>query len=461
MTRVRDLNFAAFRNSAHYILYWASANRRLDSNHALAYAVDLANQHNLPVLMYEALTCEHPWANDRFHTFVLEGVPDNARRAKELGIGYCFYLRKTLADPNHVLYRLAEHAGAVVTDDYPSYIPNLYNVSVPQKIGVPYYAVEASCIAPTTGKQEYAAYTIRPRIHKVLEEHMVPVPPLRVKKKYSEAPPLFHTEVTREKIPSLIADSEIDHSVPASSKYKGGRVEALKRMQDFLEHNLRRYAMYSSKPSEKATSRLSAYLHFGHISALEIALAAREYAEQHKLMAAEFLEELIVRRELAFNFARYGPDPTKLAALPEWARKTLEKHAKDKRDTVYSRDQFDRALTHDPLWNACQQELLREGSIHGYYRMYWGKKIIEWSATHQEALDTMIYLNDRYALDGRDPNTYTNILWCFGLHDRPWSERSIFGMVRYMSLEGMKRKTNVDAYIQSQQAPERTLFDEV
>jgi deoxyribodipyrimidine photo-lyase len=156
---------------------------------------------------------------------------------------------------------------------------------------------------------------------------------------------------------------------------------------------------------------------------------------------------LIVRRELAFNFVRFSSSLDSLDALPSWARDSLSKHAADRRDPTYTREEFERAQTHDALWNATQTELLTRGVIHGYYRMYWGKKIIEWSATHQDALQTMIYLHDRYALDGRDPNTYTNILWCFGLHDRPWFERAVFGMVRYMNLQGMERKTNVEVYI--------------
>src|SRR5581483_12020778 len=164
----------------------------------------------------------------------------------------------------------------------------------------------------------------------------------------------------------------------------------------------------------------------------------------------EFLEELIVRRELAFNFARFSSKLDSLDALPDWAQATLRKHDRDKREFVYTRDQFECAETHDALWNATQRELLRTGKIHGYYRMYWGKKIIEWSPSHAEALATMIFMHDKYALDGRDPNTYTNILWCFGLHDRPWFERPIFGLVRYMALSGMQRKTDVEAYIQEQ-----------
>ena len=183
----------------------------------------------------------------------------------------------------------------------------------------------------------------------------------------------------------------------------------------------------SNEPSAHATSGLSPYLHFGQISSLEVALAARAYADEHKLIADEFLEELIVRRELAFNFARFARAVDSLEVLPDWARDTIAKHRRDRRDPVYSPEQFERAETHDPLWNATQKELLLRGTIHGYYRMYWGKKIIEWSPSCEDALATMIYLHDRYALDGRDPNTYTNILWCFGLHDRPWPERPIFG----------------------------------
>jgi deoxyribodipyrimidine photo-lyase len=288
---------------------------------------------------------------------------------------------------------------------------------------------------------------IRPKIHKLLPKYLEPVTQIKLTHRWPGKTFSFHTEVEEANIGKLVASSEIDHSVPPSPKFRGGRKEALKRLQDFLKHNLSRYARQSREPSEKATSQLSPYLHFGYISSLEIALAVRDYARERKLIADEFLEELIVRRELAFNFARFGPASDKITSLPDWAQKALAKHAKDSRDPVYTREQFEHAETHDELWNACQRELLRDGIIHGYYRMYWGKKIIEWSRTPEQALDTMIYLNDRYAMDGRDPNTYTNILWCFGLHDRPWAERPIFGMVRYMSLDGMQRKTDVDSYI--------------
>ena len=236
--------------------------------------------------------------------------------------------------------------------------------------------------------------------------------------------------------------------MPASTAFRGGRCRAEERLATFLDRRLSRYARHKNEPSAHATSGLSPYLHFGHISSLQVALAVESYAREHKLLPDEFLEELIVRRELAFNFARFADRPESLDALPDWARKTLAKHARDRRVPIYSRDQFESAQTHDPLWNAAQKELLITGKIHGYYRMYWGKKIIEWSPAPEEALATTIYLNDRYALDGRDPNSYTNILWCFGLHDRPWPERPVFGSIRSMVRSGMERKTDVHAYIQ-------------
>ena len=447
--RVRLLNAAAAPANADYVVYWAQANRRLYSNHAFSFAVRLANQKRLPLLVYEALTYSHPWANDRFHTFILEGVPENGKRAAQLGAGYVFYHRAKKSEPDDVLYNLARKAHAVVTDDFPSYIPAIFNPRVADRIGVPYYIVDASCIVPMAAipRQQYAAYTLRPKIHKLLPEFLQPVPAVKLARRWTGDISKFHTNVTPEKIPELVRRSDIDHTVLPSKEFRGGRVEAKKRLKQFLEHNLVRYARLNREPSAKATSHLSPYLHFGYISSLEIALAVRDYAEEHKLIADEFLEQLIVRRELAFNFARYGPPPEKISSLPDWVQATLGKHATDRRDPLYTREQFDSAATHDELWNACQRELLRDGIIHGYYRMYWGKKIIEWSPTPQDALDTMIYLNDRYALDGRDPNTYTNILWCLGLHDRSWTERPIFGMIRYMSLDGMKRKTDEDAYL--------------
>ena len=450
--RVISLNSAPVPTNGRYILYWSQVNRRVDSNPALRFAVELANEHDLPVLFYEGLTCQYPFASDRFHTFVLEGVPETARRAQLRGAGYVFHLRRRQSDPNDAVYRLALEAAAVVTDDYPLFPGSVYNTSVASKLQVPFYAVDGSCIVPMAhfSKQEYAAYTIRPKINKLLDQYLQPQSAIRLKRKFGPANALMlslNTQVVPDKIADLVSSCEVDHSVSPVPTKPGGRSAAEDRLRNFLENNLLRYPRLNREPTAGATSGLSPYLHFGHISALEVALAVRDYAAQHKLMANEFLEELIVRRELAFNFARFSPSVTTLDALADWTRATLAKHDGDRRDYVYSRDQFEAAQTHDPLWNAMQRELLTEGSIHGYYRMYWVKKIMEWSADHAQALANMIYLNDRYALDGRDPNSYTGFLWCLGLHDRPWTERPVFGMIRFMSYDGMRRKTDVDGYI--------------
>ncbi len=416
--RVRLLNDSSPRSGAAYVLYWAQTSRRLDSNHGLACAVERADSLGLPVLVYEGLTRDRPFANPRFDSFILGGARDNAARAAQLGFGYVF------SDQRGALYRMAEDAALLVTDDYPGYLVREHNARLPARLGIPYYVVDSSCIVPMAcfTKQEYAAYTIRPKINRLLPVHLRPL---------------------ETAVPTIRWAGPLP-VVDASPESGGGRVAAMKRLREFLAHDLARYAQDSREPTQRATSRLSPYLHFGHISSLEVALAVREHSP-------EFQEQLIIRRELAFNFARHGPNPRTLAALPNWARQTLAKHDADPRDYSYSHQQFERAATHDVLWNATQKELLRDGVIHGYYRMYWGKKIIEWSPSHQEALDVMLDLNDRYALDGRDPNTYANILWCFGLHDRPWTERPVFGMVRYMNLAGMRRKTEVDAYVKEMQ----------
>jgi deoxyribodipyrimidine photo-lyase len=454
--RVRRLNDAAMQ-PGKYILYWTQMNRRADSNHGFAYAAGLANEARLPLLVYEGLTCSYPHANDRFHTFVLEGVPENQRRFRALGAGYCFHLRRRHADPDDAFYRLAKHAAAVVTDDYPTFVAREYNARVPTELLIPYFVVDSSCILPMNlfGKLEYAAYTLRPKIKAQLAEHLAPVAPVRLNRMFELPESKLHRDVSGN-IAELVASCDINHAIGPSTAFRGGSVEARRRLRFFLRKNLARYARESNQPAAHATSNLSPYLHFGHIAALRIAMEVRDHARKHKLIADEFLEELIVRRELAFNFARHAQSVESIEVLPGWARRTLARHDRDIRPFLYSPGRLERAETHDHLWNATQKEMLLRGKIHGYYRMYWGKKIIEWTPSHAEALAFMISIHDRYALDGRDPNTYANILWCFGLHDRPWVKRPVFGQIRYMSYEGMKRKTDVEAYIREIRLLEET-----
>lgn len=459
--RVRALNDAPVNPRAKYVLYSSQVNRRVDSNHALLYAVNRANELGLLVLYYESMSCSDEHASDRLHTFLLEGVPEQARRLERRGIGYCFHLRRRRSDPGDTLDRLARDAACVVSDDYPASVNTGTNASAPPIITVRHEAVDSSCIVPMRllEKREYAAYTIRPKIRRLLPKFLQPCPEIQIAQRWRQPTPQWHTPVAEAAIPELLAGCEIDHSVAPSLGFTGGRRAAEKLLAHFLDQNLRRYARERNEPAAHATSNLSPYLHFGQISALEVALAVRRHAEQNQLIADEYLEELIVRRELAFNYACHVACPACLANLPDWAKATLRTHARDPRKPANSHEQFAAARTHDKLWNACQREMLLRGKIHGYYRMYWGKKIIEWSPTCQDALETMVRIHDRYALDGRDPNTYTGILWCFGLHDRPWAERPVFGSIRYMSCDGMKRKTGVDAYIQEIAQLERTRRD--
>jgi deoxyribodipyrimidine photo-lyase len=379
------------------------------------------------------------------------------RDLKRAGIGHAFYLRRRMSDTPSMLPEVARDAAAIVADDYPTAIVREFNRTVPGQMDVAYHAVDSSCIIPMSklDKREYAAYTIRPKITRLLDQYLLPCGNLKVKRRWETSAPSWHCAFEAADIPKLVASCEIDHSVAPSPVTRGGPDAAEEALNHFVTENLKRYAAGRNEPAAHATSGMSPYLHFGHISSLQVALRAKEFAERHKLIAAEFLEELIVRRELAFNYARHVENPATLANLPEWALVNMKKHAGDARQVTYTPEQLLRAQTHDELWNAAQKEMLLLGRIHGYYRMYWGKKIIEWSVDYEQAFQTMVEIHDRYSLDGRDPNTYTNILWCFGLHDRPWPERPVFGTMRYMSFEGMKRKTNIRAYIDEIQRLEK------
>jgi len=448
--RICRLNDQPERSGADFVLYWIQMYHRAEQNWALTTAIEAANRLGLPLIAYHGLGHTYPHANDRIHRFILDGVAELGERFARRGIRYHFYLRQRAEDPNDVLYQLARRAALIVTDDFPAFIIPEQTKRVAEKVDMAMCAVDSNGIIPLAAilTEQYGAYTLRPKIRRLLPEHLkpVPAPPLR-RDSLDIRLDVPETRVTQENIGSLIAGCAIDHSVPPSPVYRGGYQQARSRLVRFIAGPLKRYGKARSQPGEDSTSRLSAYLHFGQIAAQEIALAVREATSVPAGDRDAYLEELIVRRELAFNFCRYNPNHRSLDGLPNWARETLRGHGGDPRPYVYSLEDFESARTHDYLWNAIQAELLTTGAMFGYYRMYWGKKIIEWSRTPAEAQDTMIRLHEKYALDGRNPNTYSNILWCFGKHDRPWFERPVFGMVRYMSLAGMEAKTNVAAYV--------------
>jgi len=448
--RIRRLNDRPERDGAEFVLYWIQVYHRAEQNWALTAAIAAANRLALPLVVYHGLGCTYPHANDRIHRFILEGVTELRERFARRGIVYHFYLRRRATDPNDLLYRLARRAALVVTDDFPAFFIPAQTTRVAGKLDVAMWAVDSNGIVPLAAipGEQYGAYTLRPKIRRLLAEHLRPVPePTPKRDSLAVALDVPASRVTRAGIDSDIGGSDIDHGVRPSLVYKGGFQEARQRLHRFVAGALHAYATARNQPGDETTSRLSPYLHFGQISVQEIACAVRDATRAPQEQRDVFLEELIVRRELAFNFCRFNPHHRTLAALPAWAQATLAAHAGDPRPHVYSPEEFEAARTHDDLWNAIQTELLTTGLMFGYYRMYWGKKIIEWSRTAEQAQQTMIFLHEKYALDGRNANTYSNILWCFGKHDRPWGERPVFGKVRYMSRAGMETKTDVPGYL--------------
>ncbi len=449
--RMRLLNDQPERSGADFVLYWIQMYHRAEQNWALTAAIEAANRLHLPLVAYQGLGHTYPHANDRIHRFILEGVVELPERFARRGIQYHFYLRQHPEDPNDLFYRLAHRAALVITDDFPAFILPEQSRRVAGRVDVAMGAVDSNGIVPLAAipGEQYGAYTLRPRIQRMLPDHLRPVPEPSVRKdSLGIRLDVPGTRVTAETIDTLIAECAIDHSVHPSPIYHGGYQQARRRLRAFVAGGLRKYALARNRPGTESTSRLSAYLHFGQIAVQEVALAVRDATRVAREHRDAFLEELIVRRELAYNFCLYNPHHRSLEALPAWARDTLRVHAKDRRPYLYTPQKFETAQTHDYLWNAIQAELLATGAMFGYYRMYWGKKIIEWSRAPAEAQQTMIRLHEKHALDGRNPNTYANILWCLGKHDRPWSERPVFGKIRYMSLAGMETKTDVAAYVE-------------
>ncbi|MBA3353589.1 MAG: deoxyribodipyrimidine photo-lyase [Blastocatellia bacterium] len=448
--RVIQLNDGRPNPKARYVLYWMQMYRRTSRNHALTFAIRKANELKLPLVVYEGLKYYYPWASDRIHAFILEGVEEKLSEFEKLGIRYIFYLQKDAASPKHTVAKLAREAACIVTDDYPCFIIPEHNRRVAELAGVPVYAVDSNGIVPISKfeKEEYAAYTIRPKIKKLLPNYMKPfteeVVTINGTGLEVDCP---NTIVTADKIVELVAECDIDHSVKPSNIYRGGTANGRTRLKKFVDEILPDYETARNKPDLDGSSRLSAYLHFGFLSPLEIALAVNE-ANAPQAAKDAYLEELIVRRELSFNFTLRNPHYDSLASLPTWVQKTMREHIDDERQFNYSLDELEMSKTHDELWNAAQREMVETGEMHNYVRMLWGKNVIAWSSSYEVAFETLVHLNNKYCLDGRDPNSYAGILWCFGKHDRPWMERPVFGMIRYMTSGSTGKKFDSKGYIQ-------------
>jgi deoxyribodipyrimidine photo-lyase len=448
--RVTALSEGEENPRARYVLYWMQMFKRVRDNDSLNFAINAANDRNLPLVVYEGLKYYYPWANDRIHTFILEGVSENRKSFERLDIRYVFYLQRNRSDPEDIVAKLARDAALLVTDDYPCFIIPEHNRRIAERLKIPVYAVDSNGMIPLGcyDREEYAAFTIRPRIHKLLPKHLARNPIPRLKRKATQLElDCPETDVNSENIARLVAECDIDHSVTPSHQYKGGTAAARKRLQHFVSAILPRYDELRNEPSVDGTSRLSPYLHFGFISIKEIAAAVNK-ANARKEAKTAFLEEAIVRRELSFNFTKFNASYDSLKSVPSWAQQTMREHSEDPRPDLLAAEKIESAETPDELWNAAQRELLVTGEMHNYVRMLWGKRVIEWQPSYETAFALLEHLNNKYALDGRDPNSYAGILWCFGKHDRAWGpERPIFGKLRYMTSRSMAKKFDAKKYV--------------
>ncbi|HCA59893.1 MAG TPA: deoxyribodipyrimidine photolyase [Blastocatellia bacterium] len=449
--RVVQLNEKETNRNGRYVLYWMQMFKRTSHNHALIWAIRKARELKLPLVVYEGLKYYYPWASDRLHTFILEGVEEKRREFERLGIRYIFYLQKDESSPKNTVAKLARDAALIVTDDFPCFIIPGHNRRIAKRAEIAVHAVDSNGIIPMSKfeKEEYAAYTIRPKIKKLLPSYLKPFAEETVENDSTniDIDASFETVVTADGIAELVSQSDIDHSVKPSPVYHGGTANGRERLMKFVEEILPDYDNARNKPDRDGSSRLSAYLHFGFLSPLEIALAVQD-ADAPQESKDAYLEELIVRRELSYNMTRHNPKYESLAALPDWVHKTMRAHADDEREVTYTLEELEAGLTHDELWNACQREMVLTGEMHNYVRMLWGKNVIAWSRSYEEAFETLVHLNNKYCLDGRNPNSYAGILWCFGKHDRPWMERPVFGQIRYMTSGSTGRKFDSKKYIQ-------------
>ncbi len=444
--RVQFLNDEDAR-SGDYVLYWMQHAQRATYNHALEYAIREANGRGLPVLAVFGITQRFPAANARSYAFMLEGLRETQQALRDRGI----QLVVRLQPPMEAVETLAQAAALVVTDSGYLRVERRWREQVARRLPCRLVQVESDVVVPVetaSEKEEYAAYTIRPRIHKHLDKFLVGLEPTPVER---DSLGLNEVGIDLDDIGSLLERMRINRSTERVNTFSGGTAQAEALLDDFIARKLHHYADGRNEPSEDYLSHMSPYLHFGQISPLYIALRVREAEGVAQENVNAYLEELIVRRELSMNFCHYDSDYDSLACLPDWARETLEEHARDEREYVYTPEEFEAARTHDPYWNAAQREMVLTGKMHGYMRMYWGKKILEWSPTPEAAHRTALELNNRYELDGRDPNGFTGVAWCFGKHDRAWKERPVYGKTRYMSAGGLERKFDIGAYVRKVQ----------
>jgi deoxyribodipyrimidine photo-lyase len=414
--------------------------QRSEYNHALEYAIEQANQLEKPMVVVFCLVCNYPEANERHYCFMLEGLKEAQKSLEQRGIRMVILQES----PESGVVRLAKRAALVVVDAGQLRIQRKWRKKVAGLIGCPLVEIETNLIVPVevaSGKEDYSAGTFRPKINRQLDSFLVK---LRHRRPKVSSLKLRFDSLPLGSIDKVISKLGIDRSVGKVSHFTGGTSEAKRHLKIFLKDKLDNYAEDSRDPNLDFVSNMSPYLHFGQISPLFVALEVLKMSGRGK---DAYLEQLIVRRELSHNFVYYNASYDSFKSLPPWAMRTLNYHRRDKKAYVYSLEQFETAQTHDVYWNAAQKQMVLTGKMHNYMRMYWGKKIIEWTRSPQTAFKIALHLNNKYELDGRDPNGFAGVAWCFGKHDRAWAERPIFGKVRYMNSNGLKRKFDPDSYV--------------
>lgn len=429
-----------------FVLYWMQSTFRAHHNFALAYAIEQADALGVPVHVHHGLRRDYPWANDRFHTFILQSVVDLAADFAARGIPYTFWLDSAGADPSP-LVALAERAALVVTDFLPTFIHPRQLRGLRKRVRTPVVAVDSATVVPMAfhTKAHASARGIRPVLLDALPRFLVaPEEPAPRVTRAIEVP-FEPVRPTRDTIPGLVARCAIDHSVPPAREIRGGRRAGQARLATFLARGLRGYAVDRNDPTIDGTSRLSPYLHFGNVSPHEVLLAVR--AADAGEDAEKFVDEALVWRELAHNFCYFDPAHRTTAAIPAWAQAELAAHVGDPRPALFDDATLEAARTGEPLWDAAQRQYLRDGWMHNVLRMLWGKAVLQWTPDAAAALRVLEHINNRYSLDGRDASTYGGIHWIFGKFDRPFYRRPIYGTVRYQSLKAAWGKFDATTFV--------------
>lgn len=440
--KIQPLNDKYPNTDAKFVVYWMQASQRVHQNEALAYAIELANSLDKPLLVYFGLSAAFNEASIRHYRFLAEGLSEVQQALKERSIRMVIHQVGVVEG----LRKLIPFAAGVVVDRAYTRLERMWRKEVAQELSVSLTQVEANVVVPiesVSDKEEYSAATLRRKIEPMIAYFAQPVE-LNDVKHSSLSVEVPFPSANLSDLPGLFNILGVKDRGGKALQLRGGEKEAQRKLSYFLETHLDGYATKRNDPALNWASGLSPYLHFGQISPVDIYHQVRSYDLPD---VPVFLEELIVRRELAMNYVYFNPLYDQYEGLPAWAQKTLAHHEMDRRTYRYTYAQLEAAQTHDPYWNAAQKEMVEFGTMHNYLRMYWGKKILEWSRSPKEAFVTALSLNNHYQMDGRDPNGYAGVAWCFGKHDRPWAERVIFGNVRYMNDKGLERKFNINAYV--------------